>query len=93
MTLYIYEFALGEELLRSFCEWTPCYTIGILSIRERFSGWAFVVSIGSDGEGGDFFVGSSSSGKWILGNITNEDNLVDCTHRTEIRDSRLEILN
>jgi hypothetical protein len=34
MTLYIYEFALGEELLRSFCEWSPCNTIGILSIRE-----------------------------------------------------------
>jgi hypothetical protein len=34
MTLYIYEFALGEELLRSFCEWPPCYTISILSIRE-----------------------------------------------------------
>jgi hypothetical protein len=89
MSFYVDEFALGKELLRSFCERAPCNTIGILSIWERFSRRTLIVTIGCNSEGCDFFVGSSGFDKWILGNITNEDNLVDSTHRGKI----LEIIH
>ncbi len=82
-TFDIDELALDEELLSPLGEWTPDDTIGIFSFRKWFPSWSLVVTIGCDRECCNFFVSGSSLYEGILRDISDQDNLIDGSHREE----------
>ena len=84
-TFDIDELSLHEKLFGSLCEGTPDNTIGIFRFREWFTRWSLVVTIGRDGEGCDFLVTGCSLHEWILGNISDQDDLIDGSHREKIK--------
>ena len=76
---------LHEELFSPLSEWTPYDTIGIFSLREWLTRWSLVVAVRRDGERCDLLVTSSSLHEWILGNISDQDDLIDGSHREKIK--------
>jgi hypothetical protein len=79
-SLDIDEFSFCEKLLGSICKWSPCDTIGILSLGELLSGGSFVVAIGCDRECRYFLISSRYFDVGIFGDVTDEDDLVDSAH-------------
>jgi hypothetical protein len=83
-SLDIDEFSFCEKLLGSICKWSPCDTIGILSLGELLSSRSLVVAIGRDGECCHLFISSRHFDVGIFGDVTDEDDLVDSAH-TDLR--------
>lgn len=75
------EFALYEELFAAFGERSPGNTVRVFRFALVDSCSIAIVTIRRNGEEGYFLVSGSRFYIWILGNVSDEDNFIDSSHR------------
>lgn len=82
-SFYIYELPFYEEFFYLISERSPCDTIRIFSLRERFSCRGFIVSICRYGKGRYLLIerGSCRLDKRIFRHISDKDDFIDSSHK------------